>query len=316
MSALESSQETRGSSQVDELLQRFEAHIAETESKHIDHESAHVLCISVIEAQDERISKLESSQKQLDLEQTAQSASCTREIEGLSARIDISSQNDEVLNNDMRKLTQRFEATSAELDVRFQNSETWRAEVISVCQKNNEWCSQLEELTKRLETQIAEHNQYFELHHTVAAPVNFETVRDQFESRLASESKKCQELIEARVEAHASELQDLRATLDTRIQDLMSHLDAEKEKQEEQNQAAFSCMTFTTALVGEIRSLVETECVQIGQALNRGSTELCRQLEDLESRLKVDIETNASTIQEHKTQLEVFSSMWGSNSAR
>jgi len=96
----------------------------------------------------------------------------------------------------------------------------------------------------------------------------------------------------------------------------MSCLDAEKEKQEEQNQAAISCMAFTTTLPEEIRSLIETECVQMGLALDRGSTELCRQLEDLESRLKVEIRTNASTIQEHKTQLEAFSSICGSNSAR
>jgi len=82
--------------------------------------------------------------------------------EGLRAQISILSRDNKVRNNDLKELTQRFEQTSAELNSKFK-------------EKNNEWCSQLEELTQRHETKLMEHKlrfaQHNELDHMGAAPV-------------------------------------------------------------------------------------------------------------------------------------------------
>merc|ERR1712137_1195877 len=146
-------------SELRELTKRFEEtsrcsqleHIAETDTRKI-------------EGQIDRIAELESSQKRLDLEQKAQS---------------------DRLSLFQREVTQCFEKACAELNVEFQNSHKWRAEVGEICRINNQWCSQLDELTERLETQIAEHNLKLNLHSSNL--LNFETFRDQFESRLTLE---------------------------------------------------------------------------------------------------------------------------------
>jgi len=248
----------------------------------------------------------------LDLEQKAQS----EQIE--SEHVNILSRDDEVRNNDLRELTQCFEQTSAEWNVKFEESHTWHAEVLKICPKNNEWCSQLEELTQRLETETMEQklkfDQQSELDHTGAAPVNFETFRDQFESRLTSERKTFQEFIEAGVKSHASGLQDLSTMFNARIEDLTSCLDAgyddREEKQKEQNQAEISRRTLETTLAEEINSqkkLIEAKsisCMRIAQSSDRESLERHMQRQDLESRVKVEIKTRADTIQKHKTQLE------------
>merc|ERR1712137_170210 len=287
-------------SELRELTKRFEEtsrcsqleHIAETDTKHAELVSEHALHTRKIERQIDRIAELESSQKRLDLEQKAQS---------------------DRLSLFQRDVTQRFEKACAELNVEFQNSHMWRAEVGEICRINNEWCSQLDELTERLETQIAEHHLKLNLHSSNL--LNFETFRDQFESRLTLEHKICQELFQVGVKANASELQDLRDTCDVRIKDLTSLLDVEyagcKEKQEVQNQVENSCRTLTTTLAEAKSSLIESESilhVLMGQSSDRESTERCRQFDDLESRVKAEIETCADILQEHETRLE--ESVW------
>jgi len=170
----------------------------------------------------------------LDLKQMAQSeqiesehASCTHEIEGLKAQIDILRCDDEVRNNDLRELR-----------------------------------SQLDELTQRLETKILQHklkfHQHSELTHTGAALLHSETFRDQFEPRLASERKTCQELIEAVVKSLPTWLQGLTAMFNPRNENLMSILDARyddrEEKRQEQNQAEISRRTLETTLAGKMHS--------------------------------------------------------------
>merc|ERR1712137_1217621 len=263
-------------------------YIAETSTKHTEFVSEHELHTPKIEGQIDRIAELESSQKRLDLEQKAQ-----------SDRLSLLQQ----------EVTQCFEETRAELNVEFQNRHRWRAEVGEICRINNEWCSQLDELTERLETQIAEHNLKLNLHSSNL--LNFETFRDQFESRLTLERKICQELFQVGVKANASELQDLRDMCDVRIKDLTSLLDVEyadcEEKQEVQNQVENSCRTLTTTLAEAKSSLIESESilhVLMGQSSDQESTERCRQFDDLESRVKAEIETCADILQEHETRLE------------
>jgi len=217
-------------------------------------------------------------------------------------------------------VTQCFEETRAELNVEFQNGHRWRAEVGEICRKNNQRCSQLEELTQRLETHIAEHNLKLDQHSNL---LKFETSRDQFESRLTSERKICQELFEVGVKSSASELQNLRDTCDARIKDLTSLLDAEyadrKEKQEKQNQVENLCRTLTTTLAEEKSSLIETESVLLvlmAVSSDRESMKRCMQIDNLERRVKAEIETCADIIQEHETRLEAVSNTCGSNSAR
>merc|ERR1712137_638712 len=211
----------------------------------------------------------------------------------MGAQINVLNQDDAIRDNDLRALTQRFEQTSAELNAKFQDSHTWHAEVTKICRKSNEWCSQLEELTQRLQAQIGEHNIKLDQH---------------------------SELIEAGVK---SQLQDLSATFAVQIKDLTSRLDAEtadrKQKQEEQKQAEISRRTLTSTLAEEISSIMKTESalrVQVAQFSDHESTERHRQLENLESRVKAQIDTCADIIQEHKAQLEAVTNTCWSNTAR
>merc|ERR1719502_976921 len=146
-------------SQVEELMWCFETQIAQTNAKLRELESKTAFHTHKIEGQD-CIARLES-QKPLNLEQKAQNeqiesehASRTPEIEGIKAQIDILSRDDEVRINDLSALTQRFKQTNAEMNVKFEESHTWRAEVFKICPNNNEWCSQLEELTQRVKDDI------------------------------------------------------------------------------------------------------------------------------------------------------------------
>merc|ERR1712137_822237 len=178
-------------------------YIAETSTKHTEFVSEHELHTPKIEGQIDRIAELESSQKRLDLEQKAQ-----------SDRLSLLQQ----------EVTQCFEETRAELNVEFQNRHRWRAEVGEICRKNNQRCSQLEERMRGVETRIAEHNLKLDQHSNL---LNFATFRDQFKSRLTSERKICQELLEVGVKSNTSELQYLRDTCDARFKDLTRILNAE-----------------------------------------------------------------------------------------